>query len=227
MISALVRTARDRLTIRHVLGYVAAVAIVYGISQNASLVLGIATAFVITEAMAVVREAPGIDGRWAGVGIGLFITGISLVWFAYEYVVPASDGLLWFPALTAGVGVWFLLDARRDFVEDRRRDGTQPADDMTSSEAMLVMSHAHLVSTELESGPKTVPELAAACDLTESRVREVIDVVGDDGTIYPLEESAADDATRYALDESKVGAGAFVRSIVGPAARRLVRPFRG
>lgn len=227
MISALVRTARDRLTKRHVLGYVAAVAIVYGLSQNGSLVLGIATAFVVTEAMALVRETPGIDGRWAGVGIGVFVTGLSLVWFAYEYAVPASDGPLWFPALTAGVGVWFLLDTRRDFVEGRRRDGTQPVDDMTSSEAMLVMNHAHLVSTELESGPKTVPELAAACDLTESRVREVIDVVGDDGTIYPLEESAGDDATRHALDESKVGAVAFVRSIVGPVARRLIRPLRG
>ncbi|WP_049906986.1 hypothetical protein [Halovivax asiaticus] len=227
MLDALVRTARERLTIRHVLGYVAAVAIVYGISQNGSLVLGIATAFVITEAMAVVREAPGIDGRWAGVGIGVFVTGLSLVWFAYEYAVPASDGPLWFPALTAGVGVWFMLDARRDFIEGRRRDGAQPADDMTSSEAMIVMNHAHLVSTELESGPKTIPELAAACDLTESRVREVIDVVGDNETIYPVDDQSADGATRYALDESKMGTVAFVRSIVGPAARRLVRPFRG
>src|SRR6056297_954569 len=135
MLAALTRTARERMTLRHLLGYLAAIALVYGFTRDLSMILGIGTAFAISEAMALVRETPGIDGRWAGVGTGLFVTGLSLVWFAYEYAVPAADGPLWFPLLTAGAGVWFLLDARRDFVEGRRRDGTQPADEMTSSEA--------------------------------------------------------------------------------------------
>lgn len=223
----LARTARDRVTVRHVLGFVAVLAVVYGVTRNESLLLGLATAFVVTEALAIVREAPSVDGRWAGVGVGVVVTVLSLVWFAYEYaVVPESTGPVWFPLLTAAIGVWFLLDARRDFFEGRRRDGTGPADDMTSGDVMVVMSHAHLVAQELQSGPKTVPELAEACDLTESRVREAIDRAGDDGPFYPVADESPDDPTRYAIDESKVGGVAFVRANVGRVARRLVRPFR-
>jgi hypothetical protein len=38
---------------------------------------------------------------------------------------------------------------------------------MSASEMMLVMNHAHLVVEELKQEPKTVAELADACDLTE------------------------------------------------------------
>jgi len=58
---------------------------------------------------------------------------------------------------------------------------------MSASEVMLVMNHAHLVVEELKQGPKTVTELADACNLTESRIREVLDFGTDDGMIYPVD----------------------------------------
>jgi predicted transcriptional regulator len=97
---------------------------------------------------------------------------------------------------------------------------------MSASEMMLVMNHARLVVKELKQGPKTVPELADACDLTESRVREALDVITDDGMIYPVDGSPSDDVERYALNESKVGGVAFVRSNGKRILRRLMRPFR-
>ena len=91
---------------------------------------------------------------------------------------------------------------------------------------MLVMNHAHLVVEELKQEPKTVAELANACDLTESRVREALDVGTDDGMIYRVDSERDDGGERYALDESKVGSVAFVRSNGKRILRRLARPFQ-
>jgi hypothetical protein len=224
MKSALLRTARERFTLRHILSYGVPVALVYGITRNEGVLLGLSLAFIFTEVATLFRETPGIDGRWVGVGVGAFITLGSLAWFGYEYtVVPDTGGPVWFPLLTALVGVWFLLDSRRDFVEGRRRDG--PHDDLSASEMMLVMNHAHLIVEELKSGPKTVAELADACDLTETRVREALDITTDDDMVYRVDSEATDDSGRYALDESKVGGVAFVRSNATRVVRRLVRPF--
>jgi len=55
------------------------------------------------------------------------------------------------PALTALIGVWFLFDARADFADSTSSD--EP-DDMSASEVMLVMNHAHLVVEELKQGPE-------------------------------------------------------------------------
>ena len=91
---------------------------------------------------------------------------------------------------------------------------------------MLLTQHAHLVGNALREEPKTVSELAAACDLTESRVREAISIAGDGGTIYPVDPGAVD--PRYALDEGNMGASGVGRLAAGGARRlfrRLLRPF--
>ncbi|ELZ05120.1 hypothetical protein [Natrialba aegyptia] len=92
---------------------------------------------------------------------------------------------------------------------------------------MLVLSHAHLVAEELKSDPepKTVTELADACDLTDSRVREALDAMTDDGTVYRVDRDSAD-VDRYELDESKMAGIAFVRSHGKRIVRRSERPFR-
>jgi len=110
-----------------------------------------------------------------------------------------------------------------DFADSTSSD--EP-DDMSASEVMLVMNHAHLVVEELKQGPKTVTELADACNLTESRIREVLDFGTDDGMIYPVDTDTSDTTKRYALDESKVGGLAFVRSNGKRILRRLARPFQ-
>jgi len=97
---------------------------------------------------------------------------------------------------------------------------------MSASEMMLVMNHAHLVVVELKQEPKTVAELADACDLTESRVCEALKIGTDDGMIYRIDTGTSEDGKRYALDESKVGGLAFVRSNGKRILRRLARPFQ-
>jgi hypothetical protein len=228
MISALLRTARERVTLKYVLSYVVPIALLYGITRNEGLLLGLCLAFGVIKGADLLRETPGIDSRWVDVGVGAFITLGSLAWFVYEYtVVPDTGGPVWFPLLTALVGIWFLLDSRRDLIEGRRRDpsGDGSRDDMTTSEAMVVLSHTHLVVEALRSGPKTVSDLADSCDLTESRVQEALDVATDDDTIYRVDSEASDGSECYALDESKVGSAALVRVNMTRAVRRLLRPF--
>ncbi|MFC7164907.1 hypothetical protein [Halospeciosus flavus] len=224
MDASISRTAREQLTGRHLLSLVAFLALVYGVTQDIGMVVAIALSLAFVETVSILREAPTVDSRWVGVGLGTFITIASLAWLAWELTAAAgTGGPAWFPALTGIIGVWFLFDARKDFA-----DGTDSyaPDDMDASEMMLVMNHAHLVVEELKQDPKTVPELADACDLTESRVREALEVATDDGMVYAVDGGSSDDIDRYALDESKVGSIAFVRSNGKRIMRRLARPFR-
>ena len=134
--------------------------------------------------------------------------------------------------VAVGGGLWLLLDTRADFVQGRRFDRAADPDDLSSREAMLLVQHAALVADRLDEGPKTVPELAAACDLTESRVRDTIEIAGHDGAIYPVDDPGADEDAdgepRYALDDRKMGFSGLGRQAAGGLsglARRLVRPF--
>ena len=78
----------------------------------------------------------------------------------------------------------------------------------------------------MKQEPRTVAELADACDLTESRVCEALKVGTEDGMIYRVNAGTSEDGKRYVLDESKVGGLAFVRSNGKHVPRRLVRPFQ-
>lgn len=224
MDTGIVRTAREELTIRYVLSLVAFLALVYGFTRNVDTVVVITLGLAFVETISILRETPTVDSRWVGVGLGAFITVASLAWLGWELTTGAgTGGPAWFPALTALIGVWFLFDARQDFIEG---PDSRPDDDMTASEVMLVMNHGHLVVEELKQGPKTVGELADACDLTESRVQEALDVATNDGMIYRVGSERDVGGKRYALDESKVGGIAFVRSNGKRILHRLARPFR-
>jgi DNA-binding IclR family transcriptional regulator len=82
------------------------------------------------------------------------------------------------------------------------------------------MHHAHLVGQELEAGPRTVPELAAACDLTESRVEEALSHMEEGDVVAPRGE-------RYVLLEENTGLLAFLRTVVAGLVGRVTRPFGG
>lgn len=213
-----VRSARRRLTPRNALLSALVLALAYGLTREVETVVGIAFGLAVIETVQILAETPSVDDRWVGLGIGAFVTGLSLVWFGYE-LTAASDtgGPAWFPALTALVGVWFLLDARSG-----GQSYADNPDDMGFNEMLTVMNHASLVVEELKDSPKTVSELADACDLTESRVREALAVGTDDGAVYRVD----DDEERYALDESMMGPAAFVRLNGKRVLARLARPFR-
>ncbi|WP_267643592.1 hypothetical protein [Haloarchaeobius amylolyticus] len=223
MRDSLHRAARERYTPKNVLSFVVAVVVLTALVDDRTVVLALLAAVPILEGAALTREAPGVDGRWAKAGLGALAFLIGLGWLALELHGAGTGDPVWVPALAAATGLWVLLDTRRDFVEGRQPGESEPAE-MESDEVLLVLNHTHLVAEALETGPKTVPELAAACDLTESRVRAALDATTTSDTVYRVDDDA--DPPRYALDESKVGPVAFVRENGRRAVHRLLRPVR-
>lgn len=242
-VPALLRTVREKTTLRSV----ALAAAVFGAlallsDDPVGTLLAVGPAFVLAGSFSVLYDTPDVDSRYVTAGVGTVVFLGSLAWFWYETWGPGAvpgGGADWFPLLTAVVGAWILLDARKDFAEGRNADRSTANDDLDAAEVLLLMNHAYLVVEELRDGdPKTVAELAAACDLTASRVRDAIAVAGDEGMVYRVdggreagmgsesESELGPAAPRYALDESKAGYVAFVRGNAARVLRRLARPFR-
>jgi hypothetical protein len=154
----------------------------------------------------------GVDSRHAGVALG----GAVLALGGYSFATRGQSGV----AVVSGtVGGWLVLDAVYAL-----RAGSRPSDDeadpdLDSGELFLQTSVSHLLGRQLRDGPKTVPELADACDLTESRVRDVLELMAESGVAYR-------DGDDWKLDESRVGPWPFVRDNTRRLVARLLRPFR-
>ena len=224
MLPGIVRTASERLTVRHILSLAAFLAIIYGVTREVDVVIGATVGLVVLETVAVLRETPTVADRWIQLGIGAFVSLASVGWLAYELTVTGnSSGPTWFPVLTFLAGVWFLTETRND-VRGKYTDST--TEEMSSSDVMLVLNHAHLITEELKTGPKTLEELAESCDLTVSRVEEAVEVASDEGIIHQVSNEESDDTVRYALDESQLGGSAFVRTNGKRLVQRMLEPFR-
>lgn len=163
---------------------------------------------------------PAIDGRYVKAGIGSLVLFESIV---MGYLVGTTrngpvGGILLLMAL---IGGWIVLDARYDFRHDMKpAPQSSPQEDISAAEGMLLMNHAHLITEELKNGPRTVPELADACDMTESRVRNALDMAKQAGTIHQRGE-------RYILDESQQSRIGAIQKIAMDLIRRIARPLRG
>lgn len=161
MVASIGHTTRDHLTGRYVLLLVVLLALIYGLTQDIEMVAAIALGLVFVETISILRDTSTVDSRWAGVGLGAFITVVSLAWFAWELTAAAEmGGPAWFPALTALIGVWSLFDARTDFADGA---DSYASDDMDASEMMLVLNHGHLVVEELKQD-EALNELAVQTD---------------------------------------------------------------
>ncbi|MFC6837338.1 helix-turn-helix domain-containing protein [Halomarina ordinaria] len=233
MLGALLRTARERYTLRHLAGYAAVFGGCYVVFDLSTAgLLTFLYAFCIAELFVLVQETADAPPWKEKVGIGVVVLVGSAV-MGYG-IATGGEGARWFPVLTALAGCWLFLDAaydRRHATPDDARgvdaldDADLDVDDMDYGEFMLHSTHWNLVMEELREEPKTVAELAAACDLTETRVREALAMAKAGDLVERRGE-------RYAVDESKLGTGAFVRDtgrgLVGlpaKALRRLARPF--
>ncbi|MXR50466.1 hypothetical protein GRX03_02445 [Halovenus sp. WSH3] len=217
---------RRRFSARSVVVWVATLAVVYLLTESYDILAGVAIAVAIREGIELLRGLPGVDERWVKVGFGVLVTAGSTAWLWLEHAQSGTTVRLLVPGLAVAAGLWLILDARADFVQGRRLDTGGADDDLSSAEAMLVTQHTSLVADELRRGPKTVDELAEACDLTPSRIRDVIDIAGQDGAIYAVDPDA--ERPRYALDEEKMGLSGLGRQAAGGVTgvvRRLVRPF--
>ena len=157
------------------------------------------------------RPLPGLDERHFRLALGFVaVAAGGVAYWAQGDTTVAAVGV--------GGGGWLLLDALYSLREGIRSsdDGMADAD---SSEVFLSMQVGHLVAEELKDGPKTVSELADACDMTESRVREALDY-------HEQADTAYRDGGQWHLDESNTGAWAFVRDNTRRALARIFRPFR-
>lgn len=125
-------------------------------------------------------------------------------------------------AVGVALGGWLVLDAIHSL-----RAGIGPSTDPEpeDSELFLSIQVSHLLAEELASGPKTVPELAAETDMTESRVRETLELMASSDIVHREDGGDASDV-RWVRDESKIGPWAFVRDNGRRLAGRLLRPFR-
>jgi len=231
MRSALGPLLRQRFSVPGVVKWTLLLGGLYVVTGNGSLVAGLLTAAVISEAVDVLNAMPGVDERWVKAGFSVVFLGISGVWLWADLREPTTDGFVWIPIVAVGGGLWLLLDTRADFVQGRQVSepgGLGDTDDLSSREAMRLIQHTSLVANHLsDEDPQTVPELAVDCGLTESRVREAIEIAGDDGTVSPVGEDA-EGQQRYAVDDRMLGASGFGRMAAGGlsgVARRIVRPF--
>jgi len=193
----------------YAVGLIALFGIVFDFSWSQAIVV---TAVVLVgESAELARPLPGLDGRHFRLVLGLVAvaTGGVAYWLQGDATVAAVG---------VGGGSWLMLDALYSL-----REGIQSGDDgmadADSSDVFLSMQVGHLVAEELKDGPKTVPELADACDMTESRVREALDY-------HEKADTAYRDGSQWYLDESKIGIWAFIRDNTRRALARFFRPFR-
>jgi hypothetical protein len=229
MPSTITTALRRRISFREVLLYLLILAAVFLFTDSIVTVVGIAFAWLFVAGTNLLRDTLGVDERLVKVGFAVLWTVASVVWIWFERSILLTDVRNSLPILAVVVGLWLLLDARADFVQNRRR--TTP-DGFNNKEpdfgdVMLIMIHLRLVADELSSGPKTVSQLASACNITESRVREAIEAVSDDGTIYQVDNTT--DEPRYAVDEQKLGASGFGLKATGgitSMVNRVIRPLR-
>ncbi len=165
----------------------------------------------VSESVEIGRELPGLDERHARLVLAVVVVAASgsVYWRGADPVMAV---------IAAAVGGWLALDAVYSLhagIRANEGDGEDP----TAKDLMLSMQVGHLVAEELKTGPKTVAELAEACDMTESRVRDALEFHERAGTVYR-------DGDRWVLDESRIGLWAFVRDNTRRLVARFVRPFR-
>jgi hypothetical protein len=221
MFADAVEAISRRLSPGSLLGWAVTLVVVYALTDSVLATAGAAAGVALVSALDVAEVAYGVDQRWTKAVFGAVVVGASAVWFVVSTGETGVARVL--PVLGVAAGGWILFDARADFSDGRRATGGDEWDP-DAGEAMLVMQHTSLVARTLRDGPKAVPEIATACDLTESRVRQALAIACEDDTVYRV----AVDPPTYALDERKVGVSGFL----GVAARgtrrlvsRLVRPF--
>jgi len=254
MPSTVVARLAQRVSLRAVLWYVLVAGGVIVVTGNLVLVVGLASAFLVSETRQILKATPSVDDRWVTVGLGVILLAVSLAWLLAELRQPAALRTLWAPVAAILGSLWLLLDARVDLVYDQQRGSSDPVDELDSGVFLLRMLRVNRIADTLESGPKTVPEIAAASELTESQVRAAIELAGDDGPIVRVDDppadladdppidsatdqpadsatndepvTAGDELPRYSLDTCQLGVSGVCRMAAGGLVRFLRRLAR-
>ncbi len=199
-------------SVRHAayaVGLIALFSIVFGFTWSQAIVVTVVV--LVGESAELARLLPRLDERHFRLVLGLVaVAAGGVAYWAQGDATVAAVGV--------GGGSWLVLDVFHSLREGLRSGDDEMAD-VDSSEVFLSMQVGHLVAEELKHGPKTVPELADACDMTESRVREALDY-------HEQADTAYREGGQWHLDESKIGTWAFVRDNTRRALARFFHPFR-
>ena len=182
----------------------------YGFDQTWPQVAVVTVVVLFAEVADLSRALGGVDPRYVRAVLGATLVGVGLL-----AIVRGPD--LAVAAVGIGIGWWVVLDAAYALSAGDRPTGTD--EDLDASEAMLRMQVARLLVDELERGPRTIPELADACDMTESRVRGALALLARADTVHCEGET-------WILDDARLGLWPFVRDNTRRVAVRLARPLR-
>jgi len=181
------------------------------LADDVDLVVAFLGTAALLELAAAARRTDGVNAASVTAAMGV----VPLVGGAYFLSIAAGVG----PELALGTvgvvtGTWMVLDGATAY---RAGVDLTPADgDVDVDAEAVAMTHASLLVPELrKGGPRTAPELAEACDLTESRVADALERMTAAGLV---EETGAG----YTLDETELGASGLARRAV----RRLLAPAR-
>ncbi|MFB6120640.1 MAG: hypothetical protein ABEJ68_05940 [Halobacteriaceae archaeon] len=215
LLHRVLRTTRERFDVRS--GVLAlAVVLAVGVVPDQSLAddVDLLVAFLVTavalEVVDAARHTDDVNAALVSAAMGV----VPALGGAY-FLLTRSGGV---PGAVLGVvgvvaGAWMVLDG---LTASRRGEDRTPTDEGIDVDAEVVaMTHGSLLVEELRDGPQTVPQLADAADLTESRVEDALDRMTTAGIVTETDEG-------YALDESAMGATGLTRRAV----RRLLRPIR-
>ncbi|EJN61626.1 hypothetical protein [Halogranum rubrum] len=218
-----VRTVRERATVQAVAALVLLVVFLRFVGDEPWPVVGRFAALLTTlVAFGALADAPNVDDRYLAILCGFVVAAVAV--FVPDAIVEGET--LGVTVVGLAVGGWLVADGLAALASGRSASERSEAfDDVDSGEFFFEMQLFRVVANQLRERPQTRAELAAACDLTESRVQTALDRLESTGSAHPVAETA-DGETRWAFDESSVGARAFVDATAGSAMRRLSLPFR-
>ncbi|ELY59961.1 hypothetical protein [Natronolimnohabitans innermongolicus] len=212
---------RDEVDVRDLGGAALVVPVLYAIGLEGSALGVLVGLFVLSPLLRAATEAAGLE---IAPRVTKFVFGAL---FVAAGAVQLGDGSGWLSAALVVAGCWFWLDAIYDWrvgaagAASETDAGREAADDVSTNEVYLYGGYNQWVLEELRAAdrPLTGEELRSRTGIGEDDFERLLELHGDSGPIERV-------GTGYALDESELGTGAAVRSIVRTVGRRLFRPFR-
>jgi hypothetical protein len=206
--ATLQEAVRERLTLRAVVYFLVAIAILRVVVDASVPQLAVtAVLSLVTGAADVVRDVydvrQSVTGAWAGV-VAVVGSGV---------LIGLGEGPLWFSATFLVAGAWFLLDA----VQTVRHEGLTE-DEPTGREVYRNYVGRQIHET-LDEHPHTRRELFDALDADDETVAAALDRLRERGVVVQ-------EGSEFRLDASEDDGGALagIRGTLAGLARRIARP---
>ncbi|ELY70007.1 hypothetical protein [Natrinema versiforme] len=207
---------RDRVDISAIVTIGGFSGILFVLGVDASIIGMVLAAAVVAPLGEAAIDRFGIDPAlsWIGFGSVAVIAG----------VVQLREGGLWFGGVLLAAGCWICLDglsARHSGGATTDSEPDTTAEEITKDEVALVGQHNRWLLEALREAdrPLTGDEIRDRTGLLDADLERLLEMHGEPGPIERV-------GNGYTIDENEMGAGPFVRNLVGSISSRLARPFR-